>query len=269
MKNILLFTFIFFAVQNSGFSQSSLLNFTEEKILINGVQSNVISSLLIGNKDDLEKSIQKFTRDQLDIKLKNKDNYLEAKEVNINQITDKRGDFVVYIYNIDNKVKLNVAFKIGYDVYLSSEKYPAEFKKFKAFLEYYVYAYYEGFLPKYLKEKEKTLAGFNKDLKRAKNDKKKAVKNYQKAEKVIAKSNKKVEKLNNAETTEANDAKMQKYLERIKTAEEQISYNREMERVNEDLINNLQPEIDALVDELNAAKITNVEVKSKIEMYEK
>ena len=89
--------------------------------------------------DDVNKSFTKFAKDQLDIKLKDKGSHYLAKEVTINQITDKRGDLIVHTYNHDNRVSLNIGFKLGYDVYLTSTKYPEEYAKLKEFLEFYVY----------------------------------------------------------------------------------------------------------------------------------
>lgn len=247
-------------------SQSTFLKYNEEDILINGVTITVANTQLKGDLNTIKKSWIKFVKKNLNQKLTEKDDVLSATEVVVNQITDKRGDLLVYVYNKDNDVLLNVAYKLGYDVYLDSKKYPEEFAKMKSYLEYFTNSYYVDYLPTYIKAKKKSLKVLTKENKRAEKQVKIANHCIKKYNKKIAKCEKKLEKLKKKEGTEE---KQGEYLEKIAEYKTEVAKYQELLRVNTEIITTLKPKIEETKNEINAANLTLIEVRSKIKTYSK
>lgn len=262
-----LYIVILFAFATFANAQTSLLNFTETDILIEGVSTHVITTVLKGEMDDVSKAFDRFAKEQLDVKLKTKGDYLLAKKVTINQITDLRGDLIAYTYNDDNLVSLNVAFGVGYDVYLNSENYPKEFENMIGLVEYFDFNYYNDFLPRFIKDKTKGLAMLEKEHKKATKQVAKSNKVIEKSASVIKKSEKKIEALKAMESTDATNAKILKYEAKITEADSLAVYHAEIARVNKELIENLNPRIKSTSDDINSANLTLIEVRAKMKVY--
>lgn len=242
-------------------SQKEILKFNEEDILINGVSITVANTQLKGDLKTIKKSWKKFVKTNLGQKLSEKNDVLSAKGVVINQITDKRGDLMVYVYNKDNDVLLNVAFKLGYDVYLDSKKYPAEFAKMQSYLEYFTNNYYNDYLPTFIKAKKKSLKVLTKENKRSEKQVKKANKCIKKYDKKIGKQERKIVKLEKKDGTEE---KQKGRSEKIAEYQIEKSRYKELLRVHTEIINALAPKIEETNKSINSANLTLIEVRSKI-----
>lgn len=252
-------------------AQNSFLNFNEENILINGTPVNVGNIMLKGDLKDISKSWESFIRTHLNERMKEDDGVLILKETVINQITDKRGDLLTYIYNKDNEISFNVAYKLGYDVYLDSKLYPTEFDKFEEFVNYFVYNYYNDYLPSYIKEKKKALKVLQKEKKKAKKYIKKSTKRNNKLNKSTTKYQKKTSKIDVKIDKYEDDEKINKLktsksenIKKVSENETKINYNSGLISTNEILVSSLDPQIGTLTTEINSAKLTLIEVRSKL-----
>ncbi|MDD4148906.1 MAG: hypothetical protein PHE33_02645 [Bacteroidales bacterium] len=254
-------------------AQNSFLNFNEENVLINGTPVNVGNVMLKGDIKDIKKSWVSFIKTHLDEKMKEDDGVLIIEETVINQITDKRGDLLAYIYNKDNEISLNVAYKLGYDIYLNSKLYPTELDKFEEFINYFVHNYYNDYLPDYIKDKSKSLKVLQKENKKANKSIKKSKKQNIKLNKSNTKYQKKTSKIDsNIENSEFGDGDEMNKLTTSKSENEnkisenktKIDYNSGLISTNEIIISSLKPQIDSLTTEISSAKLTLIEVRSKI-----
>ena len=255
-------------------AQNSLLNFKEENILINGASVDVANTMLKGDLNNIKKSWKSFIKKHIDEKMSDDNGVLTVKETVINQITDKRGDLLTYIYNKDNEISLNVAYKLGYDVYMNSAQYETEFKKLEDFVNLFVYNYYNDYLPKYIK-------GKNKSLKVLTKEKSKAEKSLKKSEKETAKLNKSNASIKKETTATAakiitteDDAK-KKSLDTTKSEletqatenEKTINYNSGLMSTQQSVVATLSPKIDELKLDIDSAKLTLIEVRSKVKSF--
>lgn len=252
-------------------AQTSLLNFNEDTLLLNGVLVNVGITILKGDIKEINKSWESFIKTHLNEKMKEEDGVLVLKEIVINQVTDKRGDLLTYTYNKDNEVSFNVAYKLGYDVYLNSTLYPTEFEKFKEYVYYFVYNYYNDYLPQYIKEKNKNLKVLKKEISKAEKSIKKSEKQNKKLNKSNSKSNKKIGKMDKKIYVLADEDKKNELSSSKSTIEKEIAKNEESVNYNSGLISaqksvltNLKPKIEIITTEINSAKITLIEVETKI-----
>ncbi|MDY0217623.1 MAG: hypothetical protein RBS19_11780 [Bacteroidales bacterium] len=96
------------------YAQNSLLNLKETSILINGVSVNVVHTMLKGDIKDINKSWSSFIKTHLNERMREDNGVLMLKETVVNQITDKRGDLLVYIYNIDNEASFNILTNVNF-----------------------------------------------------------------------------------------------------------------------------------------------------------
>lgn len=247
-------------------AQNSLLNFNEEK-LINGVSVNVGNTMLKGDMNEIKKSWSSFIKTHLKENMKEIDGVLTLNETVINQITDKRGDLLVYIYNKDNEISLNVAYKLGYDIYLTSAQYSEEFGKLKEFVNYFVYNYYNDHLPKYIKEKSKGLKVLQKENTKAEKSIKKSEKTNTRNQKKISKIETKVTEVENEETKKSLNTSKTNLEKIISENEKQISYNAGLITTQQSIMTSLKPKIDTITLDINSAKLTLIEVRSKVKSF--
>ncbi len=266
MKNII-FTCLFLASTFISYSQTTFIKYNEEDILINGVTTTVANSQLKGDINQIKKSWIKFVKVNLDQKMSENDNVLSVTEVVVNQITDKRGDLLVYIYNKDNDVLLNVAYKLGYDVFLDSKKYPEEFKKLQSYLEYFTYNYYNDYLPSYIKAKKKSLKVLTKENKKAEKNVKKSNKCIRKFDSKNAKYTKRINRI--VEKGDTASEKLVKYKAKIADYNKKKEYYQELLRVSNEIITTLKPKIETTKEEINSANLTLIEVRSKVKSFSK
>lgn len=269
MKSILTLILLQIAFLQTN-AQQTLLNFQEESQLINGVLVKVGNVHLNGDLKQVEKSWKKFIKSQLNEKVKEKDGVLIVKEIVINQITDKRGDLMAYIFKTEtNSISLNVAYKLGYDVYLNSAKYKPEFDKMTAFINTFVYTYYNDYLPKLIKNKNKSLKTLNKEkatseksIKKLNASNKKNAKKTIKSEKQVAKMGKKLSKDEASKSKISIDQnKLKLKIDSLKTS---TANNTLLINTQQSNLTSLTPKIDALTSEIASLQITLIEVKAKV-----
>jgi hypothetical protein len=245
MKNFIFLT-LFLVLSSLIIAQNSLLNFKEKEVMIEGILTNVVSIELVGDLSEVQKLWENYAKDKFEGKHKEKDGIFITEQTVINKITDKRGDVIVYIYNIDNKVSYNLAYKLGYDVYLNSEKYPTEFENQIDFAKHFVSVYYADILPKMIKTSKKELKNLEKQSK--------------KSEKTIKKAEKKNIKLNK---------KTAKTLEKSKSDELNtiIKENDAVISAQENVIDDIEPKITLLKDNIITYTVTLEESKTRIDTF--
>lgn len=265
---------IFLLAFTTLYAQESLLNFQEENILINGVSVNVGKVLLTGDVNQVTKSWSSFVKKQIKEKVREDDGILTVKETVVNQITDKRGDLMTYIFNKDNSVSFNIAYKLGYDVYLNSGQYPEEFNRLKDFTNHFVYNYYNDFLPKHIKSKSKELKTLKKEVSKSEKTSKKATKQNKSLDKGNIKISKKLTKSDKelaviSEPVAKNKLllKQNEYNKTIENNTKTIAYNQGLITTQESIIQTIAPKIDQLSKEINSLNLTLIEVKAKTKIY--
>ena len=272
MKTILLSIALLVAMQVN--AQSSLVNINEDVILINGISTPVENIMLKGDLNKVKKSWLKFTKKHLQQKMSQKNDVFTSKEFVFSQVTQKRGNLIAYMFNKENEVSLNVAYKMGSDVYLNSQRYPEEYVKFREYLELFSYNYYNDFLPTYIKQKEKEISVLVKEKSKAEKANKTAIKNSKKFNSQIEKNNKAILKMDaQIEKAGTDSLKVNPLYEKqnqlsIQSEErvKQIEYNNGLLGINDDLINTINPKIEVIKQEISEARLTLVEVQSKVKI---
>lgn len=270
---ISLFAVLFLII--NAHSQSTFVNFQEEEILINGTTVNVGNTLLRGDLKKVKKYWIEFVKKHLQKTMKENDGVLVTPQSVVNQITDKRGDLMTYIYNKDNQVSLNMAYKLGYDVYLNSAQFPEEFEKMKEFMVFFVSNYYNNFLPGYIKQKEKSLKVLEKERNKAqkliaktKKKNKKLNKKNTSLEKKIEKYQTKSSEVKDATKKDALEVKTKGYEEVKNTNTKSLGVNNKVINSQQEIVSTLNPKIDKVTDLITSAKLTLIEVRSKMKTYE-
>lgn len=261
-------------VQNTSKAQDTLFDFTENNILINGVPVNVGNIILPGDVDQVKDLWQSFIKEQLKEKMKEEDDMLILEENVVNQVTEKRGDLLAYIYNQNDKVSLNVGYKLGYDVYLNSAQYPEEFNRLKDFINYFTYFYYSEYLPDYIKEQSKNLKVLQKENSAAEKSIKTATKENKKLGKSINKNKKELidydTKILSATEQEAKTTlttKQKEISKEIADDQKAIEYNTTLMESKQTRITNLQPKIESTSAKISTAQLTLIEVRSKVKTF--
>lgn len=262
----LLLSFTFHSI-----AQSSLLNYQETSMLIDGVQATVGQTQLNGELADIQKNWQKYIKTQLGEKMDEETPAWIIRKCVLNQVTDKRGDLMLYVFTEEEKVTLNVAYKLGYDVYLNAKQFPEEAEKMKDFVYNFVYEYYDAYLPDYIKSKEKGLKVLEKEHSKAR-------KRLTKARKLVAKSTRKARstelKLNKSEiklTNTSDELRAQKISTKVETYQGKLATYQKTKSTNEyvmasqkELMDALGPKITDVQSLIASAKLTLIEVRSKI-----
>ncbi|HEY9113602.1 MAG TPA: hypothetical protein VIN10_02825 [Bacteroidales bacterium] len=261
-------------VQNTSTVQDTLFDFTEDAILINGVPVNVGNIILPGDLDQVKSLFQSFIKEQLKEKMKEDDGVLILEENVVNQVTEKRGDLLAYIYNQNDKVSLNVGYKLGYDVYLNSAQYPVEFNRLKDFINYFTYYYYSEYLPGYIKEQSKNLKVLKKENSSAEKSIKSATKENKKLTKAINKNKKELidydTKISSATEQEAKTTlttKQKEINKEIADNQTTIDNNTKLIEAKQARITNLKPQIESVTANINTSQLTLIEVRSKAKTF--
>jgi hypothetical protein len=270
MKKII-FALLFLIIVCNLKSQESLLKFNELNILINGVAVNNAHVMLKGDLKDVSRAWNSFAKDNVDGRMRDKDGVLIAEEIVVNQITDKRGDLMVYFFTVEDDVSFNIAYKLGYDVYINSNQYHDEYQRLEAFVKYFTDVYYDDFLPSYIRDMERNLKSLKKEMK----SNAKQIKKNSKSQK---KANKKLEKIESKYSS--NESKIEKSEDEqtvLKLAGEQNNLSHEKESLTADvqrykqnvdakskIVNNTQSNISNLSRKINDAKITLTQVKTNM-----
>lgn len=101
----------------------------------------------------LKKAWAEYLKSNYDLKLKgigamsNKD-VLSAETVIVNQISSKTVDFYTQIVEDHNGSEMKVFVRFGYDMYITKENYPSEYKAIleivESFMKFYIPQYYQA-----------------------------------------------------------------------------------------------------------------------------
>jgi hypothetical protein len=152
MRHILLFVF-FFSVHLHAQLIDQQVN--EETMLIDGISTTVQKARVIGEVSEFRDIWRDFLKDEFNIKSSRKGEVLIAEEVVVNRITDRRGDLILFLYPHDKEVNFNLAFRLGYDIYINSDEFPEEATNLKDFTVYFINFYYYHYLEDYIRKQEK------------------------------------------------------------------------------------------------------------------
>lgn len=201
------FTLLITLLFNSLLAQNPLISFSEESMLIDGVATNVGTIVLDAELEAISDGWDDFSKDELDLRMKERKHIFTAEKIVINQVTDKRGDLQVQVYKVDKQVKVTAFYRLGYDVYLNSTQNPEEFGAFKQLLIRFGYQFYADYLPEKIKEEKKGIKGLKKNIKKADKTIKKSNKTIKKANKSLKKDQSKLSDIADKSPENEEDAK--------------------------------------------------------------
>ncbi len=247
-----------------------------DSMLINGVTTYVETALVSGNMDGVEDAAKDFVKEHLDQKLREQDQVWVAEKIVINQVTDKRGDLLIYLFNQNNRIRINMAFRLGYDVYVDPYQFPEEYQRMKGFLSFFVTKYYSEYLPdeikkveKEIKSKEREIKSAGKEMKRAAKDNKKLASRIKKNKKGIKKLEAKVKKMeeDNPELAEI-QVEILEMKKEIGGYEDEISFNNGVVEVKESQLKELNKELSTLKAEKNRLENLLKEILTGLESYQ-
>lgn len=272
-----LFVPIFLLISIFTFGQSNVVNINEETITINEIKTNVASTLLKGDFEKIKKEWKSFIKEKINQKMSGKDDILIAKELVINSISEKRGDFIAYFVNKGEDISLNIAFKLGYDISLNSNQYPDEFSKLKNLLESFVYKYYNENLKDQIKDKSKEIKKMTNEKEKNESQIKKSNKLIEKSDEKIIDNNKSIYKLSKTTNKEEVDAAKQaenKEKTNKLTAEnielqQTIEKNKELLKESTEKLKTIIPQIEKLNTEFQSLNAIQKEINTKLEIINK
>ena len=243
---------------------------SEETMLIDGISTTVQKARVVGNIDDFRDLWRDFLKDEFDIKTSKKGDVIIAEEVVVNRITDRRGDLILFMYPLEKEVNFNVAYRLGYDVYLNAEEFPAESANLKDFTVYFINYYYYHYLEDYISKQEKNLRDLQSEMKTSVRNIQKSQKTVSKMEKKMEKNEKKIEKLTASMESmsegdkesvqrEINDMRLENTAMRQEIAAEKAPVSK-----NEEMIELLGPKIEKLEKQLDRNRLMYVEARDRI-----
>ncbi len=242
----------------------------EETMLIDGISTSVQKARVVGELDEFRDLWRKFLKEEFDLKSSRKGDIIVAEKAVINRITDRRGDLILFLYPLEKEVNFNVAFKLGYDVYLNSEEFPEEAENLKDFTVYFINYYYYYYLEDYIKKQERNLSDLKRELKSASKSIAKSDKNVSKLEKNIGKNEKKKERLTAEFETapEGEKENIRSELSEIKMdnmeLREDISEAKAPVGKYQELVRTLEPKIVKLEEQLNRNRLMFIEARDRI-----
>lgn len=242
----------------------------EETILIDGIATTVQKASVVGNVDDFRDQWRSFLKNEFNVRSSRKGDVLTAEEVVINRITDRRGDLIIFLYPLEKEVSFNVAYKLGYDIYLNSEEFPEETAQLKEFTAYFINYYYYHYLEDYISRQEKNLRDLRKDLKKATKTIQKADRSVAKLQRKISKNEKRIERLSSSVSTASESEKEAIRTEINQAQAENIALRQEAKEAqkpvsrSEDMIQLLEPKIAELEEKLDHNRLMFVEARDRI-----
>lgn len=110
-----------------------------------------------------------FLRKEYDFKLKgmgwfSNNDLLHAEEVTIEKLSSKQMDFYTYVEEDENGSEMKVFASLGYDIYLTEEKYPVEFEKMNEMMVSFLKQYLPKYYNKIIDESSKRVKSLNKEI---------------------------------------------------------------------------------------------------------
>ena len=123
-----------------------------------------------GSQEEVLDDMKEYLKDRSDIKLKKDgDNLLVAEKVSLPAIITKRGDLIGYSHITEQYYSMAIAFKLGYDISLSTTEWPKEMENLKHYVKSFMIFHYEQVYARRIKELEKDLKEVEKDRDQAEN----------------------------------------------------------------------------------------------------
>ena len=117
-----------------------------------------------GSQEEVLDDMKDYLKDRSDIKLKKDgDNILIAEEVSLPAITTKRGDLIGYSQITEQYYSMAIAFRMGYDISLSTAEWPKEMGNLKQYVKSFMIYHYEEVYSRRIKDLEKELNGVEKE----------------------------------------------------------------------------------------------------------
>ena len=211
MKTALVFVFALLA---AGVNGQDLYTFREQKIEFENKRINAVGAHLETNEDKLTNALEKYLEKKMNIKLKNKKNYLISKESQLFPVSERTAQVLVISERDLKGVNIYVSAKLGPDLYLNSLNFSTEMNNMTRLLNKFSYDYMtheiKNRLAKYrsdlksnninLKKSQKKVDQYNSELKTLlKESQNKSVDN---SEDNDAMKDSEIEKLNKAIETE-------------------------------------------------------------------
>lgn len=242
----------------------------EETMLIDGISTTVQKARVVGQVDEFRSLWRDFLKDEFGIKTSRKGDVIIAEEVVVNRITDRRGDLILFMYPQEKEVNFNIAFRLGYDVYLNSDEFPEEATNLRDFAVYFINYYYYHYLEDYIKMQEKNLGNLQKELKTAVKTIQKSEKSVEKMEKKLSRNDKKTERLQESLETSPEEEKEGILSEITSIRMENTALRQEISEVkapvekNEELIKVLEPKIAKLEETLDRNRLMYIEARDRI-----
>jgi len=140
-------------------------DFRISTVMYDDAERPCITVVMTPETKEIKKAWEDFVKKEYDIKLKgrgflvNKD-VLSAEKVVVKKLSDKEIDFRTRIVEEGDYSKMQIFVSLGYDIYLSPEKYPVAFEDLKS----KTWKFLDQFLTSHYKEKVSMVRDELKDL---------------------------------------------------------------------------------------------------------
>lgn len=119
---------------------------------------------------DLENALdhlEDYCKDRSGIRMKSEGDYLlMAEEVSIPTITTSRGDLIGYGFSRESYNAIGIAFKLGYDISLNSEKWHLEMNNLRNYAREFMSYHYGQFYLESIEQAENEIQSLERDLRR-------------------------------------------------------------------------------------------------------
>jgi len=206
-----------------------------------------LSAWVIPVPSDFEyafKEFQSFAKDRIDIKMKKEDDMLYvAEKVSVPRISALRADMMAYAFNANGHSDLAFVYKLGYDLSLNTELWPADMGNLRSITKEFMLQLYSEFY-------SDSIAVLEKDLKNLEKEKSSMVKDRE----------------NNIGKISKNQKSLTKEKDQIKIADLEAEVT-SLTRANENITRTL-PEMDEKIGKvkmkITALKHEMVEVQNAI-----
>lgn len=159
-------------------NRSTMGKVQESKIAVDNYVFPSASIVLDGKSNKVQRKWRKFLKEESGVKIKrqrlkntayNKDKnarYFKATAVRLNEVTDKPGDVLTVFQKEKGHTRMDVAYKLGYQVALSPEESKKEFRNLESLVRRFNAENFSSNSKAYTKSLDKQIKATTKDLKR-------------------------------------------------------------------------------------------------------
>ncbi|MEZ4805443.1 MAG: hypothetical protein R2852_08165 [Bacteroidia bacterium] len=269
MKAILLSTFYcFIHLVNA----QSMVQIQSDTIQYEGANIKTVNSLVYGELKSIDKAWKSFLKKKYKSKPKKTNDYYLFDDQNAIGILSDTGTLIFYTFQKEDLISLNIAYQLKNSAFLSEVNNPEDYQKLNALLKSFIYNYYDSYLPKLIKTKNKELKSLNKESENAAkanaSSAKIISKNTKSMEKNSSKINKLEKKLSKSEDDEVKQNSYKNELSKVKNENAElkrvIEFNQGSLNINQGVIDKLMPQIDSLSKEINQLKLLLMEAESNV-----